>query len=71
MKPDYESAAKQLKTLNVAGTALAAVDATKAQALATKFEVKGFPTVKYFADGELKWDFDKRTAQDIVDYMKE
>ena len=70
MKPDYETAAKELKEANVAGVALAAVDTTKAKALGDKFEIKGFPTVKYFEAGEYKWEFDKRTAKDIVQYMK-
>ena len=51
---------------------LAAVDATLDKDLGERYEVKGYPTIKYFAGGELKYDYGyKRDAQGIVDFMKE
>lgn len=71
MKPGYMEAAKTMKEESVAG-ALAAVDATKETELGTKYGVKGFPTIKYFEFGELKYEYGYgRTAEDIVEFMKE
>ena len=51
---------------------LAAVDATLDKDLGERYEVKGYPTIKYFAGGELKYDYGyKREAMDIVDFMRE
>ena len=47
MKPAFEEAATQLMEENIQGK-LAAVDATASPDLGQKFEVKGYPTVKYF-----------------------
>ena len=47
MKPAYMAAATRLKT-EVPGAKLAAVDATKFRDVAGKFDVKGYPTLKYF-----------------------
>ena len=35
---------------------LAAVDCTKHQQISKRFEVKGFPTIKYFKDGAMAFD---------------
>ncbi|XP_071493170.1 protein disulfide-isomerase A5-like [Diadema antillarum] len=70
MKPEYVDAAATLKEEGLEGV-LAAVDATKERALAERFEVKGFPTVKYFQDGEFAWDFSERTADKIVEHLKD
>ena len=71
MKPHYTEAAQLLSDEGVSGT-LAAVDATKEQAVASKFEVKGFPTVKYFKDGELAYDYGfERTTEALVEFMKD
>jgi protein disulfide-isomerase/protein disulfide isomerase family A protein 5 len=52
--------------------ALAAVDATKEGALGKRFGVKGYPTVKYFKDGEFAWDTPSlREASKITAYMKD
>lgn len=70
MKPAYTEAAKMMKEQEVGGV-LAAVDATKAEALGKKFDVTGFPTIKYFGDGELQYDYGYgRTAEDLVDFMQ-
>ena len=51
---------------------MAAVDATKEPSLAKKFEVQGYPTVKYFKNGELEFDVGSlRESAAIVDFMKE
>ncbi len=51
---------------------LAAVDATVDKELAERYEVKGYPTIKYFGSGELKFDYGyKREAEDVVDFMME
>ncbi|KAL1132792.1 hypothetical protein AAG570_010744, partial [Ranatra chinensis] len=71
MKPEYEKAATLLKTKSVVGS-LAAVDATKEAALSKRFGVKGFPTVKYFKNGEFAWDTPTlREAGKILEYMKD
>ncbi len=48
---------------------IAAFDATTDQSIADRFEVKGYPTIKYFPKGETKSPEDYnggRTAPDIV-----
>ena len=71
MKPDYMQAAKMMKDAGVHGV-LAAVDATKETELGKKYDVKGFPTIKYFGEGEMKYEYGYgRSATDIVDFMTE
>jgi len=71
MKPDYTKAAAQLKEEGVAGV-LAAVDATKEHSLADRYGVTGFPSVKYFQEGKLMYDYGfERSTQVLVDFMKE
>ncbi|GLV40971.1 uncharacterized protein CBL_04495 [Carabus blaptoides fortunei] len=50
---------------------LAALDATKESSIATRFAVRGYPTVKYFSYGEFKFDVNVREVQKIVEFMKE
>lgn len=69
MKPEYEKAAIVMKEQKIPGL-LAAVDATKDGALASKFGVKGYPTVKYFSFGELKFDANVRDTEKVVSFMK-
>lgn len=49
---------------------LAALDATKEPEIASRFNVKGYPTVKYFVKGEFKFDLNVRDADKIVEFMK-
>lgn len=50
---------------------LAAVDVTKESSLGTKFNVRGYPTVKYFRDGTFMFDANVRDAERILEFMKE
>ncbi|VDD90494.1 unnamed protein product [Enterobius vermicularis] len=56
LKPHWEQAAAELK----GKVKLGALDATTHQVMASKFGIKGFPTIKYFAPGS--------SADDAVDY---
>lgn len=49
---------------------LAALDATKEAEIGSRFNVKGYPTVKYFVNGEFKFDVNVRDADKIVEFMK-
>ncbi|KAL5009597.1 hypothetical protein ScPMuIL_011902 [Solemya velum] len=70
MKPAYAEAATILKADKVDG-ALAAVDATVETALATKYSIKSFPSLKYFKDGELVLTYSgARTTEALVKFMK-
>lgn len=69
MKPEYEKAATIMKEKKIGGV-LAALDATKEQAIGQQFGVKGYPTVKYFSNGEFKFDVNVRDADKIVEFMK-
>lgn len=70
MKPDYEKAAEELMQEGQTGV-LAAVDATQEADLAKQFDIKGFPTLNYFKDGEFAWKFEGRDKAKIVEFMKE
>lgn len=70
MRVDYALAAKQIKELNISGK-LATVDATVQTGLQTRFEIRGFPTLRYFYQGRNAVAYDgKRKAGDIVDFMR-
>lgn len=49
---------------------LAAVDATKVTTVAKEFNINGYPTVKYFENGEFKFDVSLREESAIIDFMK-
>lgn len=69
MKPEYEKAALVMKEKKISGV-LAALDATKEAEIGSRFNVKGYPTVKYFVNGEFKFDVNVRDADKIVEFMK-
>lgn len=70
MKPEYTAAAKLMKDTGVNGV-LAAVDATKTK-LGERYNVQGFPTVKYFKDGEMLYEYGfERTSDALVEFMKD
>lgn len=49
---------------------MAAVDATKEKKLGSEFGVKGYPTLKYFKDGEFAFDVSSlREKEKIVEFM--
>lgn len=70
MKPEYEKAAIEMKQKNIPGV-LAALDATKENAIAEKYKVTGYPTIKYFVNGEFKFDANVRDAAKIIEFMKD
>lgn len=47
------------------------MDATKQPELASRFGVKGYPTLKYFSRGEFKYDAGHaRQEEQIVEFIK-
>lgn len=69
MKPEYVDASKQMKEEEIAGS-LAAVDCTKEPGVCKKFDVSGYPTIKYFANAEYKFKLSIRTKDKIIEFMK-
>ncbi|PNF32184.1 Protein disulfide-isomerase A5 [Cryptotermes secundus] len=69
MKPEYEKAAALLKAEKIAGIA-AALDATKEAAIAARYAIRGYPTVKYFRAGEFAFDINAREAAKIIEFMR-
>ncbi|XP_036414461.1 protein disulfide-isomerase A4 [Colossoma macropomum] len=68
--PEYEKIAQTLKESDPP-IPVAKVDATKANALASRFEVSGYPTIKILKKGKpLEYDGD-RTEKAIVERVKE
>jgi protein disulfide-isomerase A6 len=72
LAPHWEDAAKQLK----GKVKLGALDATVHTLTAQKYEIRGYPTIKYFAGGkkdkDSAADYDGgRTASDIVNWALE
>jgi protein disulfide-isomerase A1 len=69
LTPEYAKAAEKLATLDQP-IALAKVDATESKELATRFEIKGFPTLKWFVNQEPQDYQGGRTADEIVNWVK-
>jgi protein disulfide-isomerase A6 len=73
LEPEYKVAAAKLK----GQVKLGKVDATQEEALAARFGVRGYPTIKVFDYGEGKSDskaYDypgQRTAQDIINFASD
>lgn len=69
LKPEYESAAK---TLLAEGSEvrLAKVDATAETQLAEQYEVRGYPTLKFFVNGVAQEYKGGRKADEIVSWLK-
>jgi len=69
LEPEYKKAAAQLKA-DGSTTVLAKVDATQETAVAKRFEVRGFPTMKYFTGGEASEYGGGRSEATIVSWIK-
>jgi protein disulfide-isomerase A1 len=71
LAPEYAKAAQQLEATNP-NVKLAKIDCTVEKELASKYEIKGFPTLKFFskAAGQPVPYEGGRTAPDIVNWLK-
>jgi len=69
LAPEYAKAAGQLDT-EKSEIKLGKLDATIHKKAAEKFEVRGYPTLKFFKGGEAKDYGGGRTAPDIVSWLK-
>jgi hypothetical protein len=49
---------------------MAAVDATREPDIAARYDVKGYPTLKYFINGEYEFDANARDETKLVEFMK-
>merc|ERR1712113_1007116 len=71
LAPDWEKAATALKEKN-SKVKIADVDCTVEKEAAQKNEVRGYPTLKFFKNGEFDEKYaGKRTLEDIVEYCLE
>lgn len=68
IEPEYKKAADKLAKAE-STTKLAQVDATEEKELATRFSVQGFPTLKYFLNGEASDYGGGRTTDTIVAWL--
>lgn len=70
MKADFARAALLLETEQI-NAKVAAVDCTVHRKLSERFEISGFPTLKYFEKGKVVSEYDgKRTAEAMADFVK-
>uniref|UniRef100_A0A8C6GSZ5 Protein disulfide-isomerase A5 n=1 Tax=Mus spicilegus TaxID=10103 RepID=A0A8C6GSZ5_MUSSI len=70
MKPEFESAAEVLHGDAESSGVLAAVDATVNEALAGRFHISAFPTLKYFKNGEQQAVPALRTKKKFIEWMQ-
>jgi protein disulfide-isomerase A1 len=66
LAPEWEKAANTLVDSDIK---LAKVDATEAKGLGTKYEIKGFPTIKYFNQGTVSDYSGGRVEAEIVQWV--
>ncbi|CAN0527332.1 unnamed protein product [Rangifer tarandus platyrhynchus] len=70
MKPEFENAAEVLHGEGESSGVLAAVDATVNKALAERFHISEFPTLKYFKNGEKYAVPALRTKKSFIEWMR-
>merc|ERR1711998_231629 len=68
LEPEYSKAATTLKS--VEGLKLVKIDATAERSLGEKYEVQGFPTLKWFREGEVSEYGGCRDHDSIVSWVK-
>merc|ERR1711998_350700 len=68
LEPEYAKAAATLKSID--GLKLVKVDATEERALGEKYAVQGFPTLKFFLNGEVGEYGGGRDHDSIVAWVK-
>ncbi|CAE1313662.1 PDIA1 [Acanthosepion pharaonis] len=69
LAPEYEKAASEFK--GDENVFLAKVDATAETDLAERFEVRGYPTIKFFKEGIASSDYSAgRTSPEIINWLK-
>jgi len=68
LEPEYKKAAKMLSEAD-SPVSLAKVDATKEKKVAEKFKIEGFPTLKFFNQGQPSEYSGPREAEGIVDWL--
>lgn len=69
LTPAYAAAAKKLADSN-SEVKLASVDATVERELAQQFDVKGYPTLKFFVDGVTTDYSGGRSEEEILNWLK-
>merc|ERR1712178_241089 len=69
MKPAYDKLAAEFESSS--SVAIVDVDCTKEQDLCSKNGVKGYPTIKYYLDGEAKDYQSGRTYDDMKKFVEE
>ena len=69
LAPEYAKASAALAS-HVPAVVLASVDATTETATSEAYEIRGFPTIKWFRDGVAKPFTGGRTAESIVAWVK-
>lgn len=69
LAPEYEKAAVILKEKN-SEVLLAKIDATENKDMAEKFNIEGFPTLKFFDNGKDSDYNGGRTAEEIVSWLE-
>jgi len=67
LAPEYEKAAERLKA---SGVPLAKIDATEEKELATRYNVRGFPTLLWFEDGNRNEYDGGRTSDEITEWVR-
>ena len=68
LRPLYESVAKEIQSLEDVKVGVAKVDATVEKALASRFPLKGYPTIYFIKDGAVRLYQGSRSLRDFVDF---
>eukprot|EP01112_Ceratiomyxa_fruticulosa_P018903 TRINITY_DN6112_c0_g1_i1.p1 TRINITY_DN6112_c0_g1~~TRINITY_DN6112_c0_g1_i1.p1 ORF type:complete len:423 (-),score=95.28 TRINITY_DN6112_c0_g1_i1:34-1302(-) len=68
MKPAYQEAATEVKKGKYG--VLAAIDCDENKGVSSRYEIKGFPTLKYFKDGKSVDYSGARTKEALVEFMR-